>query len=368
MEGGVEWGGGGISGTLRLCPGGRRVPEVVCWPPTSVGLVRRVRVPLHCHDTSVPRGGGITLSVGCGRCVPRVGAVLVIDTTGVLWARGLFSGGEARGRGGGAGPHAHRNTARQATDGLWTAQTVERPPQQPAQPQYANYWAPLTRTRHIPPHPAQPRHTNCWALRTRKRHQQEHRPQRPTERSDPTQRAKGRPGDCPGPRHETTTRRNVTRGGGGGGACLCAGGGGGALSVNFFFAQGAHGNAPDELCVMTLWLCGRVPCSARVQQQPYPSVLGGGGGGRRRAGPQSPVARGFGRPHPNSPNASAVPSGRSPNPTHAPPAPKTGAKESGSGARAQHRVPRSPRSFWGVLLPRGQAWAVRGGGMPPPPP
>ena len=27
----------------------------------------------------------------------------------------------------------------------------------------------------------------------------EHRPQRPTERSDPTQHAKGRTGDCPGP-------------------------------------------------------------------------------------------------------------------------------------------------------------------------
>ena len=45
------------------------------------------------------------------------------------------------------------------------------------------------------------------------RHQQEHRPQRPTERSDPTQHAKGRTGDCPGPRKETTTRRNVTQGG-----------------------------------------------------------------------------------------------------------------------------------------------------------
>ena len=55
-------------------------------------------------------------------------------------------------------------------------------------PQYANYWAPLTRKRHIPPHPAQPRHTNHWAPRTRKRHQQEHRPQWPTERSDPTRR------------------------------------------------------------------------------------------------------------------------------------------------------------------------------------
>ena len=60
---------------------------------------------------------------------------------------------------------------------------------------------------------AQPQHTNHWAPRTRKRHQQEHRPQRPTESSDPTQHAKGRTGDCPGPRKETTTRRHVTWGG-----------------------------------------------------------------------------------------------------------------------------------------------------------
>ena len=66
------------------------------------------------------------------------------------------------------------NTARQARD----AKTVKRPPQQPAQPQHANYWAPLTRKRYIPPHPAQPHYTNNGAPRTRKRHQQEHRPQR----------------------------------------------------------------------------------------------------------------------------------------------------------------------------------------------
>ena len=59
-----------------------------------------------------------------------------------------------------------------------------------------------------------PRHTNDWAPRTRKRHQREHRPQRPTERSDPTQHAEGRTGDRPGPRKETATRRNVTGGGG----------------------------------------------------------------------------------------------------------------------------------------------------------
>ena len=104
--------------------------------------------------------------------------------------------------------------------GAWAAKTVKRPRQQPAQPQYANYWAPLTHKRHTMPHPAQPQHTNYWAPRTRKRHQQEHRPQRPTESSDPTQHAKGRTGDCPGPRKGTSIRRNVTRGGGGGGLCV----------------------------------------------------------------------------------------------------------------------------------------------------
>ena len=111
--------------------------------------------------------------------------------------------------------HSEAGYGRPVDRGVWTAKTVKRPWQQPAHPQYANYWAPLTRKRYIPPHPAQPRHTNDWAPRTRKRHRQEHRPQRPTERSDPTQHAKGTTGDCPGPRKGTATRRNVTRGGGG---------------------------------------------------------------------------------------------------------------------------------------------------------
>ena len=97
--------------------------------------------------------------------------------------------------------------------GVGTAKTVKRPSKQPAQTQYANYWAPLTRKRHTMPHSAQSQHANYWAPRTRKRHQQEHRPQRPTESSDPTQHAKGRTGDRPGPRKGATTRRNVTQGG-----------------------------------------------------------------------------------------------------------------------------------------------------------
>ena len=113
--------------------------------------------------------------------------------------------------------HSEAGYGRPVDRGVWTAKTFKRPRQQPAHPQYANYWAPLTRQRHTMPHSAQPQHTNYWAPRTRKRHQQEHRPQRPTESSDPTQHAKGRPGDRPGPRKETTTRRNVTWGGGGGG-------------------------------------------------------------------------------------------------------------------------------------------------------
>ena len=109
--------------------------------------------------------------------------------------------------------HSEAGDGRPVDRGAWTAKTVKRPRQQPAHPQYANYWAPLTRKRHTMPHPAQPQHANYWAPRTRKRHQLEHRPQRPTESSNPTQHAKGRTGDRPGPRKGATTRRNVTQGG-----------------------------------------------------------------------------------------------------------------------------------------------------------
>ena len=122
-------------------------------------------------------------------------------------------------RSGAPGPHAQRNAVRQVVDDRRAeVRGQQKPSNDPHnnQHQYANYWAPRTHKRH-PPHPAQPRHTSDWAPRTRKRHQQEHRPQRPTERSDQTQHAKGRTGDCPGPRKETGTRRNVTQGGGGGG-------------------------------------------------------------------------------------------------------------------------------------------------------
>ena len=109
--------------------------------------------------------------------------------------------------------HSEAGYGRPVDRGAWTAKTVKRPRQQPAHPQYANYWAPLTRKRHTMPHSAQPQHTNYWAPRTRKRHQQEHRPQRLTESSNTTQHAKGRTGDCPGPRKGATTRWNVTQGG-----------------------------------------------------------------------------------------------------------------------------------------------------------
>ena len=109
--------------------------------------------------------------------------------------------------------HSEAGYGRPVDRGAWTAKTVKRTRQQPAHPQYANYWAPLTRKRHTMPHSAQSQHTKYWAPRTRKQHQQEHRLQRPTERSNPTQHAKGRTGECPGPRKGATTRRNVTQGG-----------------------------------------------------------------------------------------------------------------------------------------------------------
>ena len=57
--------------------------------------------------------------------------------------------------------------------------------------QYANYWAALTRKRHIMPHSAQSQRTNRWAPRTRKRHQR---------------RSTGRSGG-----QKAATRRNMRR-------------------------------------------------------------------------------------------------------------------------------------------------------------
>ena len=59
-------------------------------------------------------------------------------------------------------------------DGLWTEvcgrqKQSNDPHNNQHNPQYANYWALLTRKR-PPPHPAQPRHTDDGALRTRQRH------------------------------------------------------------------------------------------------------------------------------------------------------------------------------------------------------
>ena len=66
------------------------------------------------------------------------------------------------------GRHANRNAMRRVVDGLRTEVCGQQeqsndPGNNQHNPQYANYWAPLTRKRHIPPHPAQPRHTNHWA-------------------------------------------------------------------------------------------------------------------------------------------------------------------------------------------------------------
>ena len=180
------------------------------FPAFAAGIVRQEGV-LTLYQVS----GGLGGEGRAGLCEVRV------------WEKTLLGGGgeghmvdgpDSAWRNRAPGPHAQKHSeagyGRPVDRGAWTAKTVKRPRQQPAHPQYANYWAPLTRKRHTMPHPAQSQHTNYWAPRTRKRHQQEHRPQRPTESSDPTQHAKGRTGDCPGPRKGATTRRNVTQGGG----------------------------------------------------------------------------------------------------------------------------------------------------------
>ena len=104
-----------------------------------------------------------------------------------------------------------------ATDGLWTEahgqQNSQTTPATTSTSSIRQLLVPLPCKRHTMPHSAQPQHTKYWAPRTRKRHQQEHRLQRPAGSSNPTQHAKGRTGDCPGPRKGATNRRNVTQGG-----------------------------------------------------------------------------------------------------------------------------------------------------------
>ena len=178
--------------------------------------------------------------------------------------------------------HSEAGYGRPVDRGVWTAKTVKRPRQQPAHPQYANYWAPLTRKRHTMPHSAQSQHANYWAPRTRKRHQQEHRPQQPTESSDPTQHAKGRTGDRPGPRKGATTRRNVTQGVGVRGEAMLTGGGGRGDRLRPFRASALpRAGGAMRCCVPPPETApGKsLPCAAGPS--PPPQECGGRGGGRR---------------------------------------------------------------------------------------
>ena len=210
-------------GLLSVCPtlrGGMgerahaRQPQQRGWPGQPAPSLPGARAT----PAQPASGGGCLPQPRWAVCATAAGAHQ--GQTSCEGEKDMVDGPDSVWRNRAPGPHAHRNTTRQATDGLWTEARgqVKRPRQQPAHPQYANYWAPLTRKRHTMPHSAQPQHTDYWAPRTRKRHQREHRPQRPTESSDPTQQAKGRTGDCPGPCKGATTRRNVTQGGSGVGA------------------------------------------------------------------------------------------------------------------------------------------------------
>ena len=78
---------------------------------------------------------------------PRSGGAYVVDGRDNVW------------RNRAPGPHAQGNAARVVMDGLRTEvcgqqQQSNDPRNNQHNPQYANYRAPLTRTRHIPPHPA----------------------------------------------------------------------------------------------------------------------------------------------------------------------------------------------------------------------
>ena len=83
--------------------------------------------------------------------------------------------------------HSEAGYGRPLDRGTWTAKTVKQPRQQPAQPQYANYRAPLTRKRHTQDSPGTP----TTGLR---------------ERGNDTSKSTGRSG-----RQKVATRRNMRR-------------------------------------------------------------------------------------------------------------------------------------------------------------
>ena len=194
----------------RACSGGCMNGQVCLWNISAAQQAVKVCPRPHRHQPLVQENGAFLRQ--CQFPTPRTalqpptcillaicGAMQPHRARGALQLRGGRRFEPVRIGGGGtwaAQKHSEAGYGRPVDRGVWTAKTVKRPRQQPAHPQYANYWAPLTRKRHTIPHSAQPRHTNYWAPRTRKRHQQEHRPQRPTDR----------PGPCKG----ATTRRNVT--------------------------------------------------------------------------------------------------------------------------------------------------------------
>ena len=112
------------------------------------------------HKSTVPKEHGAPWSRCSCSGKGRVGSFYIAPLPSCDLPLGARLGGGG-GRAGARGPHAHRNTARQATDGLWTEARGQHkqsndPRNNQHNPQYANYWAPLTRKRHIPPHPAQP--------------------------------------------------------------------------------------------------------------------------------------------------------------------------------------------------------------------
>ena len=112
------------------------------------------------------------------------------------------------------GPHAHRNTARQAMDGLWTEVCGQQKQQQPAQPPIRQLLgAADVQTAHRATFSTAPTHQLLGPANA----ETTTPAGAPAAAADRTQRratqhAKGRTGDRPGPRKETTARRNVTQG------------------------------------------------------------------------------------------------------------------------------------------------------------
>ena len=239
------------------------LPEQITAVTPYVGQLRsRLASPSRAHDRMPPGREGVLVLVLVHRgrspirqCWARRPFASPKPLTGREGGGGgvggkghMVDGRDAR-RSRAPGPHAHGGPGVRTACGqrcVWTAKTVKRPRQQPAQlPIRQLLSAADAQTAHPATSSTAPAHQPLGSVNA------ETTPAgapAAAADSDPTQHAKGRTGDCPGPRKETATRGNVTRGRGECRSNMCVTRRGSGPFFLFVAGVFGHGSGPLFVC------------------------------------------------------------------------------------------------------------------------